>query len=374
MSLLPEKPLIISPSLAATIGLEETVLLQLLNELMCHGKPERQGDYEWLNIDSGQLQKFTPFWCLADLQRVVGNLRDKGILLVASPPLTEGNLLRFAFNEQCAGNTNTTKHGEFPATLPATPAHQSTRPIPPDWRPENDVLQQLAQYNIPAAFIADQLPEFITYWTERGEPRYSWGSKFIKHVLRLWRAQQTETAKRGQDTLMSRDWQPSQDAMDILTQQAAINRNFVEDAIPEFVLYWLERGESSSTWNSRFIMHVKRQWARFTHTMEQDTMSRPLAADWQPREELFEVLTLANIPRDFAERLVPEFVLYWRDSGQLYGSWNTKFLQQVKREWSRHQTHTQDSSDGKQQRSDRPGSTRSRTLVDELSDRSWATP
>ncbi|WP_438958229.1 DnaT-like ssDNA-binding domain-containing protein [Porticoccus sp.] len=373
MSLLPEKPLIISPSLAATIGLEETVLLQLLNELMCHGKPERQGDYDWLNIDSGQLQKFAPFWSLPDLQRVVGSLRDKGILLVASPPLTEANLLRFAFNEQCADNSHTAKPGKFPATLPATPTHQSTRPISPDWRPENDVLQQLAQYNIPAAFIADQLPEFITYWTERGEPRYSWGSKFIKHVLRLWRAQQTETARRGQDTPMSRDWQPSQDAMEILTRQAAINRNFVEDAIPEFVLYWLERGESSSTWNSRFIMHVKRQWARFTHTMEQDTMPRPLAADWQPREELFEVLTLANIPRDFAERLVPEFVLYWRDSGQLYGSWNTKFLQQVKREWSRHQTHTQDSSDGKQQRSDRPGSTRSRTLVDELSDRSWAT-
>ena len=373
MSLLPEKPLIISPSLAATIGLEETVLLQLLNELMCHGKPERQGDYDWLNIDSGQLQKFAPFWSLADLQRVVGSLRDKGILLVASPPLTEGHLLRFAFNEQCADNSNTAMPGEFPTTLPATPTHQSTRPISPDWRPENDVLQQLAQYNIPATFIADQLPEFITYWTERGEPRYSWGSKFIKHVLRLWRAQQTETARRGQDTPISRDWQPSQDAMEILTRQAAINRNFVEDAIPEFVLYWLERGESSSTWNSRFIMHVKRQWARFTHTMEQDTMPRPLAADWQPREELFEVLTLANIPRDFAERLVPEFVLYWRDSGQLYGSWNTKFLQQVKREWSRHQTHTQDSSDGKEQRSDRPGSTRSRTLVDELSDRSWAT-
>lgn len=372
MSLLPEKPLIISPSLAATIGLEETVLLQLLNELMCHGKPERQGNYDWLDIDSGQLQKFAPFWGLADLQRVAGSLRDKGVLLVASPPLTEGNRLRFAFNEQCTGKNG--KYGELSATLPATQAHQSTQPLSPDWRPENDVLQQLAQYNIPANFIADQLPEFITYWTERGEPRYSWGSKFIKHVLRLWRAQQTETARRGQDTLMSQDWQPSQDAMDILTQQAAINRNFVEDAIPEFVLYWLERGESSSTWNSRFIMHVKRQWARFTCTMEQDTMPRPLAADWQPREELFEVLTLANIPRDFAERLVPEFVLYWRDSGQLYGSWNTKFLQQVKREWSRHQTaHTQDSSDGKPQRSDRPGSTRSRTLVDELSDRSWAT-
>ena len=145
MSLLPEKPLIISPSLAATIGLEETVLLQLLNELMCHGKPERQGDYDWLNIDSGQLQKFTPFWSIADLQRIVGSLRDKGILLVASPPLTEANLLRFAFNEHCADNSHTAKPGKFSATLPTTPAHQSTRPISPDWRPENDVLKQLAQ-------------------------------------------------------------------------------------------------------------------------------------------------------------------------------------------------------------------------------------
>ena len=42
MSLIPEKPIVISPTLAATIGLEETVLLQLLQECISHGKPSQQ--------------------------------------------------------------------------------------------------------------------------------------------------------------------------------------------------------------------------------------------------------------------------------------------------------------------------------------------
>ena len=33
-SLIPERPLIISPTLAATIGLEEAVMLHVLSELM----------------------------------------------------------------------------------------------------------------------------------------------------------------------------------------------------------------------------------------------------------------------------------------------------------------------------------------------------
>ncbi|WP_461482533.1 DnaT-like ssDNA-binding domain-containing protein [Porticoccus sp.] len=367
MSLIPEKPLVISPSLAATIGLEEAVLLQALNELMCHGLPQQQGGYRWLTTAADQLLKLTPFWRAADLQRIASSLRDKGILLIASAPLLECGELRFAFNEQ----DGTASQVRTPTAAPVP--RTASRAISPDWQPEQDVLRQLAQYNIPAEFCSTQIPEFVTYWSERGEPRYSWGSRFIKHVLRLWREQQTEEAKRGQETAMSRDWQPSRDAFDILTRQAGINGNFVEDAIPEFVLYWMERGEHSSTWNSRFIMHVKRQWARFTCAMEHDTLPRPLAADWRPSEELFEVLTLANIPRTFAERLVPEFVLYWRDSGQLFGSWNTKFLQQVKREWSRQQSaNSQDTPHGQQQRPHQSGSTRSRPLVDELSDRSWA--
>ncbi|TNF09066.1 MAG: hypothetical protein EP323_00730 [Gammaproteobacteria bacterium] len=363
MSLIPEKPLVISPSLAATIGLEEAILLQTLGEVRSHHTPEAQGDHQWLTTSASQLLTLLPFWQLEDIQRITSSLRDKGVLLVASAPLRESAELRFAFNERQANVS----------CVSVPPVARSTKTISPDWRPEEDVIRQLAQYSIPKEFCSEQIPEFVTYWTERGEPRYSWGSRFIKHVLRLWRSQQTEDARRSQEIPMSRDWQPSRDALEILTRQAGINSNFVEDAIPEFVLYWMERGESSSTWNSRFIMHVKRQWARFTSAMEHDTLPKPLAANWRPSEELFDVLTLANIPRPFAEGLVAEFVLYWRESGQLYGSWNTKFLQQVKRAWSRQSTaNNQDALHGQQQRPHRPDSTRTRTLVDELQDRSWA--
>lgn len=368
MSLIPEKTLNISPSLASTIGLEEAVLLQALNELMCHGETESSKGYCWLSTKVEQLQKLTPFWDVEALQRISFSLRDKGVLLIASAPLVESHELRFAFNEHA--------HNQEPrrpsCTTNPTAQRQGTKPIPPCWKPETDVINQLHQYNIPMDFINDQLPEFVTYWTERNEPQFSWGSKFIKHVLRLWRSHQTETAKHCQQTLMHQGWLPSEDAMEILTRQAGINRNFVEDAIPEFILYWSERGEASNTWNSRFIMHVKRQWARFTATMEHDYEPRQIPANWKPSEDLFEILTLANIPRDFAQHLTPEFVLYWKESGQAHSSWNTKFLQQVKRAWARQQSANTQVTTHEQQRPHRSNSTRTNSIIDELSDRSWA--
>ena len=375
MALIPEKMLSISPSLAATIGLEEAILLHTLNELMFYSSPELSKGYEWLNVEAQQLQKNLPFWSISDLQRISASLRDKGVLLIASAPLHESNELRFAFNETNLGhqahNIAATK------TLEKTELGRGAKQIPPQWQPEEETLRQLSQYNIPNEFIYDQLPEFITYWSERNEPQFSWGSKFIKQVLRLWREHQTQETKLSQQTKMHGNWVPTDDAINILIQQSGINGNFVEDAIPEFVLYWSERGEASNTWNSRFIMHVKRQWARFTATMENDFEPIRIPANWLPSQELFEVLTLANISHEFARQLTPEFVLYWKESGQAHSSWNTKFLQHVKREWSRQQSgNSQAATNGRQhneqQRSNRSNSTRNNSLIDELSDRSWA--
>lgn len=375
MSLIPEKMLSISPALAATIGLEEAILLSSLNELMCYGTPELNKGYEWLNVDAQQLQKALPFWSIPDLQRISANLRDKGILLIASAPLHESYELRFAFNETTLDHQS--HNIAATRTLEKAELGRGAKQIPPQWQPEEETLRQLSQYNIPNHFIQDQLPEFITYWTERNEPQFSWGSKFIKQVLRLWREHQTQETKLSQQTTMHSSWLPTDDAINILTQQAGINGNFVEDAIPEFVLYWQERGEASNTWNSRFIMHVKRQWARFTATMEHNFEPTPIPGNWRPSQELFEVLTLANISHEFAQQLTPEFVLYWKESGLAHNSWNTKFLQHVKREWSRQQSGTSqiasnEQQNNGQQRSNRSNSTRNNSLIDELSDRSWA--
>jgi hypothetical protein len=50
-SLIPEHPLLISPSLAATIGLEEAVLLKQLSELVEHRSTISVQGYKWLDID-----------------------------------------------------------------------------------------------------------------------------------------------------------------------------------------------------------------------------------------------------------------------------------------------------------------------------------
>lgn len=394
MSLIPETPLLFYPQLAAALGLEEAVMVQTLKAFLAHAEAENQHGFAWYEVNADKLLQTLPFWQAADIQRITNNLREQGILLIGAQTFQPGERFRFAINEQDSSAISAQASAspqQKPAlstaplkqpTVAIAPAHaapvQRAQAIAKGWQPENDLLAQLAQYGIPQDFALEQVGEFVTYWTERNEPRYSWGSRYLKHVLRLWRKQETRSARQSKEVSMSEGWQPSLDALDILTVSAGINRNFVEDAIPEFILYWQERGTTSSTWNSRFIQHIKRQWASFSHTLQMDTTPRPISNDWQPDETVFDILQMGNIDRQFAQNLVPEFIVYWRDSGHLVSSWNTKFLQFAKKQWAyTHQQavntadNTLTNSHGKQ-RSDRPSSTRHRKLAEELNDRSWA--
>lgn len=358
MSLIPEKPLLFFPHVAVTLGLHEAILLQTLKEIACHQPAEERNGFRWVEIAGTSLLALLPFWSEAELQNLTAKLREQGILLIGSAPLSTTGRWRFAFNEQRAGSA--------PAAPPAT----NVLPIRGDWQPERDLLAQLAQYGIPGAFALDQVPEFVTYWSERGEPRHSWGAKFIKQVLRCWREQETVQTRRDQEQPMTADWQPGVDAMEILVR-ADINRNFIEDAVPEFVLYWRDRGTLSNTWNSQFVQHVRRQWARYTTTLANDSTPRPMVPDWRPDPAVYDVLAMAGIGQSFGASLVPEFILYWQESGAVLNTWNTKFLQYVKRQWAQRNTTTE-VRHATRQGPGRTGSTRSRDLVDELSDRSWA--
>ena len=77
-----------SPSLASTIGLEEAVLLSYLTEVSRHRKAEQSKGYSWFELGRDELQSELGFWTNGDLQRICESLRDKGILLIASAPLT----------------------------------------------------------------------------------------------------------------------------------------------------------------------------------------------------------------------------------------------------------------------------------------------
>ena len=378
-SLLPERHINLSPSLAATIGLEEACLMSVLGELLQHHPSQVDRGHRWLQVNAQTLERLCPFWQAQDIQRISWSLRDKGIILLNSAPFCQSLQLIFAFNENAA-QAQAQAHQPRHQSHQVQQSHPRQAPqaranlIPPNWQPGRDVMQQLAQHGIPSQFSLDQLPEFITYWQERRESQHSWGSKFIKHVIRQWREQESSNYRRDQEAAMDSHWQPNEDAMEILVR-GGINRQFCLDAIPEFVLYWSERGDKSRTWNSRFIQHVNRQWAQYTNTLENDSQPRKINPDWQPSQDVYDVLSLANIELAFAQKLVPEFILFWRDSNQLHRSWNTKFIQHVKYHWAKqHQMPTaQTGTDhARQQSTTQSGRTRDRSLEEQLSDKSWA--
>jgi hypothetical protein len=378
-SLIPERPMLVSPSLAATIGLEEACMLSLLNDIAAWRPLVARDGQKWLDIDGELVTQAMPFWGEQDVQRISKNLRDQGIILLASAPYTESRRLTIAFNEN--------KPAQMRQSLPIINMGGGANLISPQWQPDQELLRQIAQHNIPDDFIRQQIPEFVTYWRERAETSHSWGAKFLKDVLHKWRNHQTlvarqarenneEFLKRDQDIAMHMNWWPSKDALEVLVKHANISYAFVEDAVPEFVLYWQERGEVGRTWNSKFIQHVKRQWVRYSSTLEHDTEPKRIPESWQPSNDLFDVLKLANIDMNFAQRQVAEFVLFWRESNQLYASWNTKFLQHVKYHWAKQHALAPITQQGKhhagQQNINPTRSTRDRSLAEDLTDRSWA--
>ncbi len=155
--------------------------------------------------------------------------------------------------------------------------------------------------------------------------------------------------------------------------RSRIDRDFIDQAVPEFILYWRERGAAPKELNSKFIQHIRIQWAKYSSSLEHSTEPTRIPGNWQPSEDVYDVLRMSHIDMDFARDLLPEFIVYWRDSNQAHLSWNSKFIQHVKYHWAkRHQLTQADHSHGGQQGPHPAGRTRDRSLQDDLNDTSWA--
>jgi len=388
-SFIPERQLVFSPGLAATIGLEEAILLQHLQQLFDHQQGDIRRGFAWLRVERRFLLAALPFWSAEDVHRVVRSLVDKGILLVDSAPLYSVQELSFAINEPVRQSPlSSSQSASQPAPQPTpAPAHQpapqtvptarrSAGLLPVHWSPSEEVLQLLSlNHNIPRQFALDQLEDFVFYWRERGETSHAWENKFRQHVVGNWRRHQQDTAQGFQppasDTL-DNNWRPSQDALEIMAR-AGIEPQFIEQAIPEFILYWRERGSHPKELNTRFIQHIRIQWAKYSSSLSHSTEPRRISEDWQPSEDVYDILRMSHIDTDFARSLLPEFIVYWRDSNQVQTSWNSKFLQHAKYHWAkRHKLAQSDNSHAGHQGPDSSGRTRDRSLQDHLSDTSWA--
>ena len=383
-SLIPERQLVFSPGLAATIGLEEAILLQQLGELFEHREAQIKNGFAWLSIERGYLLRSLPFWGPVDLHRISRSLVDKGVLLINSPPLHSTENLVFALNESVGHHrappekpSIVTQIHEQPGTAADAPIHRrSAGLLPSHWSPSEDLLTLLTMnHTIPRQFALDQLEDFIFYWRERGETSHAWENKFRQHVRTQWRRQEQSKAEEfrvKQPTTLENSWRPSLDALEIM-HRTDIDADFITQAIPEFILYWRERGTNPKDLNSKFIQHIRIQWAKFTSAMEHNTEPKRITEQWYPPEDVLDILKMSHIDAEFARSLIPEFIIYWRDSNQAHTSWNTKFIQHVKYNWAkRHQLEPTGQSNAGQQGSNPKGRTRDQSLEEDLSDTSWA--
>ena len=79
-----ERQLLVSPSLAATLGLEAALLYQLLAEwLPLLDSRESQG-IQWYIIDKQRLNKQLPFWDMDKIEEVLRTLNDQGLIIILS--------------------------------------------------------------------------------------------------------------------------------------------------------------------------------------------------------------------------------------------------------------------------------------------------
>jgi hypothetical protein len=384
--LIADKTLVFSPALAATIGLEEAIVLTWLNDIA-----QALGGIQW-HINNDQVRQVFPFWDDQKIRLVLRHLHEKGLVQLISPLFPDAPQLIFCFPNQALAQQSTqavqqtlqppaqqthqaahqpmhTHTEQVQSAAPQSAARQmmqqssaSKQPMQQQWQPTRDGLNRLQQHGIPDSYSLSKLDEFILQARENGNNRNDWNTQFFRYIKKHWVYTQTDAHKKQQRVAekasfstshtqapdrqerfqarreeagpIAQQWQPSLDAQQIL-QRAGIEPQFIQDSIPEFVLYWQERGDAHKTWNTKFIQHARQQWARYSSSLQHSSVPTRIGDDWQPDNDCYDILAMAHIDLQYAQGLIGEFVLYWRDSNQLQTSWNSKFLQYVKQQWAR---------------------------------------
>lgn len=163
---------------------------------------------------------------------------------------------------------------------------------------------------------------------------------------------------------ISQDWMPSKESLDII-EMTKISKDFLDIKLKEFKVYWIERAQQRNNWNITFIDFIRREWAKESSSNK----GLPFSIDerWYPGEEVFDILELSNISKDSALKYLREFILYWKDNGSAFTTWNSKYIEHVKRRY----THKDIDNNEKSTKHSEPGKY-SKAFNERKEDDSWA--
>ena len=285
------KKIFFSPEIASSLGLEEAIILNLIESF----KLNEESLFIKLN--------FLP-------QEKIKNALSKLLVLELIEKLNSEYVLKNSIkaNLKTENNDNELK-----------------------LKVSNDVLSQAKSLGMTEEFIQFQSNLFKTS-NKNLESDFKTNFQLLKHLIRTWRQEEKKERTEAEKVLIEKDWTPSDDVISIL-ESADMDCDFVKKCIPEFIVYWNEKQFKSNEWNSIFINHVRRQWARYKNIIEDNVSPKKMTHDWVPNQNCLDVIKLARIDEKFAKDQIPEFKIYWLDSNQVMTSWNSKFIQHVKYRW-----------------------------------------
>ena len=134
--------------------------------------------------------------------------------------------------------------------------------------------------------------------------------------------------KSSSSFMLTNEWQPSAEANEIL-DMTDITKDFYKTKLKEFKIYWCERGQKKNNWNSTFIDFMRREWTKEINS--EKVLPHSIDENWYPDNDVFDILNLSEITKDSALKYLKEFILYWKDKGAAFTTWNSKFIDHVKR-------------------------------------------
>ena len=135
-------------------------------------------------------------------------------------------------------------------------------------------------------------------------------------------------SKNTESSQLNNKWIPSLEVNEIL-KFTDITEEFYQLKLKEFKVYWIERGQKKNNWNSTFIDFIRREWAKEINSIK--TLPYTIDERWYPDDDVFDILNLSEITKDSALKYLKEFILYWKDKGSAFTTWNSKFIEHVKR-------------------------------------------
>ena len=315
----PEIPLLIYPSLARRYGVEESLLYFLCTQLLNTSAEESLADTASSGCQNNSLMKvtlskakwvaMTDFWHEDKLDQLSVSLHRQGAISIKcyENQVVISELDSVA--DTAVSVETDTKVNQAPL---ARAASQATPALVAD--------QLVAVQPVFAAQATRSLP---VYDVPPAPPTRALPKRQTEHLVN-----QQASAARNTSDLHSSNLPPVNNGMVIKGIGPA----------PSF--------GGSIGWKKRSSDELQQVFAQQEEINKQ---LQSMSMDWKPSSMFYTSLTRNNIPHEFANNCIDEFMLFYCDKNKKERSWDQKFLAWVKRAWVKKQTSSNQALSSQQQ-------------------------